>query len=609
MDLNFEDLARSLKYSTEFDEIPVGIKEFVTSEDYLNLGGLSPEQYKLVEAGTQIYRKETLISLYGEEEGLKRYKRTFNEVIMYLGKSSGKDHVSTIICAYVVYLLLCLKDPAKYYGQDKGDSIDIINIAINAQQAKRVFFKGFCNKIDNSPWFAGKYDKKNDVVEFDKSITVYSGHSEKESWEGFNLILAVLDEISGFAVDNASGNPNAKTGEEIYKMFSASVTSRYPELGKTLLLSFSRYKGDFIDKRYHEVIKEKEIEYKKHTFKLDPEMPDGVSNNEFDIEWEEDHIVSYTEPKVFALRRPTWVMNPLRTVDDFMSKFYKDPKDSYGRFACMPSDSVDSYFGSAEKIKEAFRLNRLMVDEDGVFAESFKPKPDVKYYVHADLAQVHDRAAVSMAHVAGWQELKIMGSETLISPKIVVDFVRYWTPTRDRTIDLSEVKDFIFSLKHRGFDVELVTFDRWGSVDIMQELNANGIKSDNLSIQKKHYDDFKLAVYENRIVGPNIPILIDELLKLRITKANRVDHPRSGHDDMAQAVCGAIFNATAHSSRHLNGSIEVVTLSDINRTLQEERRSKYEDDKRNGKDRAGSKTVPPRIPQDIDEYLKSMKVL
>jgi hypothetical protein len=97
---------------------------------------------------------------------------------------------------YINYYVL--KDPARYFGKPSGDAIDIINVAINAQQAKNVFFKGFKTKIEKSPWFAGKYDPKVNSIDFDKSITVYSGHSERESHEGLNLFMAVLDEISGF---------------------------------------------------------------------------------------------------------------------------------------------------------------------------------------------------------------------------------------------------------------------------------------------------------------------------------------------------------------------------------------------------------------------------
>lgn len=86
MSLDIDDLVNSLKYDTEFDEIPVPLQEFVTSEDYLGLPPLSDYQIKMIEAATQIYREETLVALYGEDKGKKRFKQTFNELIYLLGK-------------------------------------------------------------------------------------------------------------------------------------------------------------------------------------------------------------------------------------------------------------------------------------------------------------------------------------------------------------------------------------------------------------------------------------------------------------------------------------------------------------------------------------------
>jgi hypothetical protein len=116
----------------------------------------------------QIYKTDDVERFMGYEKGRQHYvKYTKGEIIMALGKGSGKDHTSTIGVAYAVYKLLCLKDPARYYGKPSGDAIDIINIAINAQQARNVFFKGFKNKIDKSPWFVGKFNSKMDSIEFD----------------------------------------------------------------------------------------------------------------------------------------------------------------------------------------------------------------------------------------------------------------------------------------------------------------------------------------------------------------------------------------------------------------------------------------------------------
>ena len=280
----------------------------------------------------------------GEEQGAQHYKKyTKNEIILQLGKGSGKDHTSTVGCAYAVYKLLCLKDPARYYGKPPGDAIDIINIAINAEQAKNVFFKGLLTKIERSPWFAGKYTDKTNSISFEKSITVYSGHSERESHEGLNLIMAILDEISGFAQDVVSGNDQGKTADNIYKAFRASVDSRFPDLGKVALLSFPRFSGDFISNRYEKVIAEKETVIKEHTFLINPELPDTESNR-FSIEWEEDFIKSYKVPNVFALKKPTWEVNPTRKIEDFKNAFLDDTADAMMRFACMPTFSSDSFF-------------------------------------------------------------------------------------------------------------------------------------------------------------------------------------------------------------------------------------------------------------------------
>ena len=142
MDLNFDDLIDILD-GEEFDEYPVDLKTFIHDPKFLSLPPLSEYQYTLIEKASQIYKESTLIKLYGEEEGKRRYKQTCTEIIAQLGKGSGKDFCSTISVAYQVYLLLCLKDPATYYGKPAGDTIDILNIAINAQQANNVFFKGF----------------------------------------------------------------------------------------------------------------------------------------------------------------------------------------------------------------------------------------------------------------------------------------------------------------------------------------------------------------------------------------------------------------------------------------------------------------------------------
>ena len=557
----FNDFLEALQ-DDHFNEMPVDAKTFVEGEAYLGQPPLSDIQYDIVEAMSQIYRKEDLINIMGEEKGIQYYnKYTKNEIILQLGKGSGKDFVSTVACAYIVYKLLCLKDPAKYFGKPSGDAIDLINVAINAQQAKNVFFKGFKSKIERSPWFIGKYYAKADSVEFDKSITVYSGHSERESHEGLNLLLAVLDEISGFASEVGTGNEQGKTAENIYKAFRGSVDSRFPDLGKVVLLSFPRYPGDYISEKYDDVVAEKEVIERTHKFTINPLLPEDSPDNSFEISWDEDTILSYKYPGVFALKRPTWEVNPTRKIDDFMIAFMTDLGDAMMRFACVPTFDSDAFFKQVEKIRSCMTL-RNPVDNFKRFDESFKPDPDKVYYVHADLAQKHDKCAVAIAHVDKWVNIQVINNYEQVAPIVVVDAVAWWEPKIEGPVNLSEVKQWIQNLRRLGFNIGMVSFDRWQSFDIQNELKQVGMRTDTVSVAKKHYEDMAMLVYEERLAMPAIELLFDELTQLKIMKNNRVDHPRKKSKDLADAVCGAIFGAISHTPKDQNQVVEIHTISD-----------------------------------------------
>jgi len=565
----FNDFFEVLK-ENHFVEKPVDAKTFVESPEYLGQPPLSQIQYDIVEAMSQIYRQEDLRGIMGDVAGDAYYKKfTKNEIILQLGKGSGKDFVSTVACAYVVYKMLCLKDPAVYYGKPAGDAIDIINVAINAQQAKNVFFKGFKTKIERSPWFAGKYNPKADSVEFDKSITVYSGHSERESHEGLNLFMAVLDEISGFSSEVGTGNDQGKTAENIYKAFRGSVDSRFPDLGKVALLSFPRYQGDYITQKYESVIAEKETIERKHTFIINEELPHDDPGNQFEISWDEDIIISYKIPKVLAFKKPTWEVNPTRKIEDFKIAFYTDLADAMMRFACMATYSSDAFFKDRLKLEKVMTL-RNPLDSFRRFDESFKPDPDKIYYIHADLAQKHDKCAVAIAHVDRWVNIQVIKDYEQVAPIVVVDAVAWWEPRSEGPVNLSEVKQWIMNLRRQGFNLGMVSFDRWQSFDIQNELQAVGIRTETVSVAKKHYEDLAMMIYEERVAIPMIPILLEEMSELKIMKGNRVDHPRKKSKDLADALCGAVFGAISHTPKTNNTEIDVHTWSSSTRLAQKQ---------------------------------------
>jgi hypothetical protein len=601
--------AMSAVSGADFEEIPVKIEEFVTSPDFMGLLPLSPLQYQIVRAASQIYKRETLVALYGEEYGNERFEETYNEVVLMLGKGSGKDHCSVIACCYIVYLLLCLKSPSKYYGWNVNEPIDIINVAINAEQARTVFFNRFRDRLEETPWFLGKFTTGNNVIDFDKNVHAYSGHSQREAFEGKNLIVAILDEISAFALESNTGNEQADTADATYRMYKRSVTSRYSDFGKVILLSFPRFYGDYISQRYGPdfndidkgmigAVAEKEVITRSHTFKLHENLPDGIEGNEFTIEWDEDHITRYSRDKVFAMRRPSWEMNPLKKIEDYKDDFYTNRADSLGAYACMPSDSTDdTFFKNKIAIEESF-ISQNGVDDAGVFGVNFMPDPTKEYYVHVDLSKVHDRCAVALAHVDKWVTA---GSERMkdVYPIVRIDAIRWWKPSKENPMDYREVTNYILKLQQKGFNIKLATFDRWNSHDTMNFLEARGIPTELLSVAMKHYDDFLSVMYDQRLVGPKIDELILELKQLRRIK-DKVDHPRSGFKDLSDAVCGAIYNAVALTPKPQSRVVDIVSYKSL---MKEERKSQEEVEKNDGVIR------PPRkMPQELSENLDGISL-
>jgi hypothetical protein len=552
----FEDFLEILNTSP-FEETPVDVRTFVEDKDFLNQPPLSDIQYDIVEAMSQVYFLEDLKRFMKSHEAEAHYnKYTKTEIILKLGKGSGKDHTSTIACAYIVYKLLCLKDPAAYFGKPPGDAIDILNVAINAQQAKNVFFKGFKSKITRSPWFRGKYDAKTDSIDFDKSIAVYSGHSERESHEGLNILLAILDEISGFAMDNPSGLEKAKTADAIYNAFRGTVDSRF-SLGKVVLLSFPRYEGCFISQRYKEVIAESDFVRRTHTFVINPDLPHDDPENQFLLEWDEEHITSYKYPGFYALCRPTWEVNPTRKIDDFKIPFLTNENDARGRFLAQPVAVADAFFGRRDKIESSLAHINPLAPETNRPLPNFVPVPGRRYFMHADLAQKVDRCAVAISHVDKWVGVEYSSGYTAVQPYVVTDAIAYWKPGVGKPVDLKEVKDWIILVRSLGFHVDLITFDRWGSLDMQRDLIGLGFKCETLSVAKKHYEDLMVIMYEDRLKMPNIDVLEDELRNLRVVK-DKIEHPRSASGkDLSDALCGSVFNAATRSPRADDIIIEI----------------------------------------------------
>jgi hypothetical protein len=106
-----------------------------------------------------------------------------------------------------------------------------------------------------------------------------------------------------------------------------------------------------------------------------------------------------------------------------------------------------------------------------------------------------------------------------------------------------------------------------------------------------------MIVSEERLSGPHIKLLIDELLQLKIMR-DRVDHPRKGSKDLADAVCGSIYNAISRTKFENSQEIDVHTYDSIIR-----KPSKDDEEIRLNVIRA------PKMPSKLADVLDGMEIL
>lgn len=524
LNLDFNDFDRLLRQD-DLVETPVPIQVFVQDKKYLGLPPLSLIQEEIVKHSTQILKEKTLISIYGEKEGREYYnKYTDNEVICMLGKGSGKDHCSRISIAYTAYVLHCLRDPLNYYGKAHGVYIDLLNLAVNAQQAQRVFFEPLKNLLLSSPYFneIGFEPRVSEIFFFSRPVRCFSGHSESEGWEGYEVLTVVLDEIAAFKTDaELKGETRSKgSASAIYNMSKLSVMSRFPEVGKVILLSFPRYKGDFIEQRYYGAREKK-------------------------------------EPKTWFIKAATWEVNPTIKREQLESEYIRNPVEAAARFECNPPNMEDAYFRDPELVRKAFMYGEDPINEDGTFKKWFNNTDQHVRFIHVDLALKRDRAALSLVHSPGLREVKTLnGVEKL--PVINVDLVYSWEAGINEEINFSSIRQMIIDLC-RKFDVAKVTFDRWQSIEMIQSLRSLTINADFHSVKKTDYDTLTSAIYDGRLRGYWNELLVEEeLLKLRLFSNNKIDHPTKGSKDLADAIAGAVYNCVENIS--VSSEIEIELL-------------------------------------------------
>lgn len=124
---------------SDYKEIPVDIRTFLCDDAYLG---------KATRNGEAIYPH-----WMGVMEEIFGAGNKYEEVVFTGATRIGKSSTAISCIAYMLYKLMCLRDPQSFYGKKDISKFSIMFFNITKDLARGVAFREFNDTLRTSPWF------------------------------------------------------------------------------------------------------------------------------------------------------------------------------------------------------------------------------------------------------------------------------------------------------------------------------------------------------------------------------------------------------------------------------------------------------------------------
>jgi hypothetical protein len=445
----------------------------------------------------------------------------YQEVTLAGGIGIGKSFVVSIVLTYIAYLLGCLKNPQEYFNMTPGSAIQVMNMANNEIKAKKIVFSEVKARVDHSPWFKNRfnYDQNtNSELRFPNNISIIPGNSQDTFFEGFNIFAGVVDEADSHVV-----TPEKDCAQIGYDAIKERIRSRFGFKGILMVIGSPKTVDGFLMRRYREC-----KQYSRSYSQIIPY-------------WE------CASPNIVYSGK-TFTIKGLKVPIEHKEEFDRNPEKALRDIAAIPTFANQPFFAYPERILENANKSRIMpktTNDYPFYPAWFKAPHSNPCVVHIDLGlnkEGGDKTGFSMGHITGYD---IFEGQKL--PKIKMDLIEQIVAPPGGEIPISDMRQRIYVLKERGFNIKSVTFDGFQSRETIQTLNKMRITAEYLSVDKDTapYEALKDCIYHKRLDYPPHPVLIEECQRLE-RYGDKIDHPASGSKDVSDSVAGVVFNLVAN---------------------------------------------------------------
>ena len=567
----YSDTGRSETYNDllykDYKEIPVDIETFLTDDNYM--GKAWKENGKL-----KVYPFWL--------EQLKRLFPTnidtaYNILLETGARGIGKSEVACgIVAPYLLYRILCLKDPRKFYKIKVTENIVFAFMNIKLALTERIALDKFQKNIQLSPWFMSKGRmttyKNEPYWEPPAPVELVIG-SQPDDVIGQPVFFAFFDEIS--FIKNQDIDKQKEKAKDMIDTARGGMVTRFIVGGKNptvLAVASSKRSEQSFMEHYIKVMTETDgdsiLIVDKPVWEVKPEgtygkgtffiaLGDKYHGNL--IIPEEDDTEIYHKKGFKILEVPLF----------FKAKFLEDLDRNLCDIAGISSASTGKYMSPdlvTECINEDFKnpLPDILTIGNG-------PEDKVQYYnffnmdnvpkelkskplfIHLDMSISGDMTGIAGVWITGKKPSTDPNNQSK-DLQFRLAFSTSIEAPKGRQISFEKNRNFIRWLKSSGFRIRKITSDTYQSYDLQQQLSSEGYECEILSVDRvkdgicQPYQYLKNTIYEKRFFMYRSDRLYDEFVDVeRNIETGKVDHTPNFHKDVLDAVCGATFTASKYA--------------------------------------------------------------
>ena len=487
-----------------------------------------------------------------EQDGKER-----RELILVLGRRSGKSSLSAIFASYELYKLLRRGSPQAFYGLPHGSEIRVLCVANDKEQAGIVYgdmqshiesVDYFKNSIANTTQTFMKFRTESDKDRFGPAgkgtISATFKSSIAKGLRGRGVMCAIMDEIA-FFIDNG-----ASSAEGVYKAIMPALAQFSPKDPDNKHRAIGPTHGRMI-------------------MISSPDAKEGFFYRSFQRAMANDIGSSDT----LVIQAPTWEVNPTLDRSYYEKEYHKDPKTFMTEHGAQFSDRVRGWIDDANDLEECIDP-KLVPKERGI--------PREPHYAGIDVGLVNDGTAIALTRINNGK-VELVYHEIWyakrkwkdVNPHLKEPLTPYAYRLQDVTrIDMAEIANWFKALSSRFFIVKGI-FDQWSGIVFEQELHKQGLNQFETrnffaSDSSLMYQTFKMFMFNKQLCIYDYPKhqaaddvasgrrspLISELFELQAYSGGKniitVEAPKSPgkHDDMSDALARSILLASEYIREH-----------------------------------------------------------